>query len=88
MATKHFGWKLHFYDIPADLFSISMKSAMASIVSWVIAATFTRMSLLWFYKRMVDNTYIPWFHWSLIASQVLVISYGLVATTVTIFGCR
>lgn len=61
--------------------------AFAAKLLFVEAATFTRMSLIFFYYRLVRDTGIAWFSWVLHASMAFVVALGIAFTCIGIWLC-
>lgn len=62
-------------------------AAFTAKLLFVGAATFTRMSLIFFYYRLVRNSGIAWFRNVLHASMAFVVGLGIAFTIVGIFLC-
>lgn len=59
---KH-GWNRHEWDIPLDKIEGANIIAFIAKLTFVLAATCTRLSLCCFYYRLVRDTGITWFKW-------------------------
>ena len=63
LANQRFGWDRHIYDIPFDKYGSNLKIAFAAKLLFTAAATFTRLSLLTFYYRLVQDSEKRAFRW-------------------------
>lgn len=63
LANQSYGWDRHVWDIPFDRLEATSKIAMAAKLTFTAAATFTRLSLLCFYYRLVSDSGKQWFKW-------------------------
>lgn len=61
--------------------------AFAAKLLFVGASTFTRLSLVCFYYRLVGDTGISWFTWVLHASMAFNIAIGIAFTCIGIWLC-
>ncbi|KAK5148889.1 hypothetical protein LTR04_000378 [Oleoguttula sp. CCFEE 6159] len=55
LANTRYGWNRHVWDIPLDLFTNSGIIAFVAKIAFTLAATFTRISLLCFYYRLIKD---------------------------------
>ncbi|KAK5108050.1 hypothetical protein LTR62_008824 [Meristemomyces frigidus] len=60
-AETTYGWNLHVWDIPVHLVTKANIIAFLAKLVFVLAATFTRLSLCAFYYRLVQDSGIMWF---------------------------
>jgi hypothetical protein len=65
LANRSYGWDRHVYDIPYPKLVPAQKIAMAAKVIFTTAATFTRLSLLLFYYRLIADGGSTWFRWAI-----------------------
>lgn len=62
--------------------------AFIAKLTFVLASTFTRLSLLLFYYRLIRDSGIKWFHWVLHASLAFNITVGVTFGCFAIFLCE
>lgn len=55
---------------------------------WTTAATFTRLSLICFYYRLIKDSGIRWFVWVLHASVVWQVALCITFVCLTVFLCE
>ena len=77
----------HVYDIPLDKIAPTAKIAMAAKIMFTCAASFTRLSLLFFYYRLVQDTGKRWFLWAIHANVAFTIAIFITFFFLSIFQC-
>ncbi|KAF4550271.1 Hypothetical protein D9617_18g034620 [Elsinoe fawcettii] len=87
IANQLYGWDRHIWDLPFSLYPPSLITAMAGKILFTLAATFTRISLIFFYYRLIHDAHLKWFRWVLHASIVWTIAVGVVFIFLSIFIC-
>jgi hypothetical protein len=88
LANKEYGWDRHVYDIPFTKLAPTSKIAMAAKVIFVCAATFTRLSLLFFYYRLVEDSGKKLFLWTVHANVAFSIGIFISFIPVAIWQCN
>ncbi|ORY02462.1 hypothetical protein BCR34DRAFT_591903 [Clohesyomyces aquaticus] len=88
IANESYGWSRHIYDIPFTQFAPTLKIGMAAKLMFVSAATFTRMSLLFFYYRLVTDSGKLLFTWAIHASVAFQVTIFIVFIFIGIFQCN
>lgn len=61
LANTRYGWNRHLWDVPVTVLQNANIIAFVAKIMFTLAATFTRLSLLCFYFRLVKDTNIKWF---------------------------
>lgn len=87
LANRRYGWDRHVWDVKPTLYQNASIVAFAAKLLYVEAATCTRMSLIFFYYRLVRDSGIAWFAWVLHASMFFVVGLGIAFTLLGIFLC-
>lgn len=87
-AGISYGWDLHVWDVPIERFQPASICAFVAKIMFTMAATFTRVSLILFYYRLVKDTNIIWFRWVLHASMIWTICVCLTFNGITVFQCK
>lgn len=87
LANVDYGWDRHIWDLRVDQFAPAMKMAFAAKMIFSAAATFTRLSLLTFYYRLVQDSSIRWFRWILHVSTFINAMTLPFLVLITIFQC-
>lgn len=88
LATTHYGWDRHVYDIRVDQYPGTMKLAMSSTVLFTAAASFTRLSLFCFYYRLVADSGSHWFKWVIHVNVAYTVCTFFATNYVAIFTCH
>ncbi|KAF3911295.1 hypothetical protein ABW21_db0201130 [Orbilia brochopaga] len=72
------GYGLHIYDVPHHLRTKSLEYAWANMLLYCIAVTFTKISILCFYLRLVPSGIFRKLTWlTMVAVVALGVAYGL-----------
>ena len=87
LANQAYGWNLHEWDMSATIIPGANKIAFVAKLMFTLAATFTRLSLICFYYRLVKDSGITWFNSVLHASVAWTIAVGISFAFETIFLC-
>jgi len=87
LANQEYGWNRHIWDVrPTTIQNANIVAFVAKLL-FVEAATFTRISLICFYYRLVRDSGIEWFRWVLHASMIIVVAMGIAFTCLGIWLC-
>lgn len=65
LANEEYGWNRHEWDLSPNMIVGANKIAMVAKLMFTFAATFTRISLICFYYRLVKDSGLGWFNWIL-----------------------
>lgn len=87
LANEDYGWDRHEWDIPITMIPAANKIAFVAKLMFTFAATFTRLSLLCFYYRLVKDSGILWFRWVLHASVALALAVCILFVCETVWLC-
>ncbi|PVI02321.1 hypothetical protein DM02DRAFT_488688, partial [Periconia macrospinosa] len=87
LANKRLGWDRHIYDIPLTSIAANLKVAMAAKILFVAASTFTRLSILFFYYRLVNDSSEKIFRWIVHFNVALNMAMFVAFTCVGLFQC-
>lgn len=88
ISNGAYGFSRHIWDIPLSWWPPNIVCDFIAKISFALAATFTRFSVLCFYKRLVINSGIRWFKYVLIACHLFVAALCISLVLPMIFGCR
>jgi hypothetical protein len=55
IASARYGWDRHVWDIPFSLMSTSLKYGLVFQITFGLASAFTKLSLLWFCRRIIGD---------------------------------
>ncbi|KAH8702550.1 integral membrane protein [Talaromyces proteolyticus] len=90
LADARYGWDRHIWDVPMEWMPNSLKCRMTFQITFSLASTLTKISLLWFCRRILGNAISGPFrnlNYSLIASMVFLAMLSLAFIFVTLFNC-
>ncbi|KAH7126850.1 hypothetical protein B0J11DRAFT_287720 [Dendryphion nanum] len=87
LANRNFGWDRHIYDIPLTQIEPTLKIGMAAKVLFVAAASFTRLSLLSLYYRLVYNARIRGYIWAIHANTAFTVAIFIAFVFLAVFLC-
>ncbi|KAF2656699.1 hypothetical protein K491DRAFT_691741 [Lophiostoma macrostomum CBS 122681] len=88
LANIDYGWDRHVYDIVPTKIEPTLKIAMAAKIMFTSAATFTRLSLLCFYYRLIHDSGKQLVLWTIHANVALSIGIFVTFICLTIFQCH
>lgn len=91
LAAQVWGWDRHIWDIPMSWLPTVQKLNLAFQVQFSVSSSFTKLSLLWFCKRLIGTGakgLYRTYYWVLVASMVFVGVCCILFELVSIFQCR
>ncbi|KAF2476573.1 uncharacterized protein BDR25DRAFT_375541 [Lindgomyces ingoldianus] len=88
LANQVYGWNRHIYDVPFTKIAATLQIAMAAKVIFTAAATFTRLSLLCFYYRLVHDSSKKIFTWAVHANVAFQVAIFISFVCLSIFQCN
>lgn len=87
LANQAYGWNRHEWDLTEPMIIAAGKIAFVAKLMFTLAATFTRVSLICFYYRLVKDSGIQWFRWVLHASMVWTVAVCISFICETVWLC-
>ncbi|KAL9947859.1 hypothetical protein D7B24_008352 [Verticillium nonalfalfae] len=87
VASAHYGWGTHVWDVRPRLFPGSLKLALSSFVMFDLATSFTKLSMLALIYRLACQT-SKTVRFIVIVSMVLISASGLSFLLVSLLQCR
>lgn len=90
LADARYGWDRHIWDVPLTWMPSTLKCRMLFQIMFSLASTLTKISLLWFCRRILGNSISGPFrimNYSLIASMVFLGMLSLAFIFVTFLNC-
>ncbi|KAK3113861.1 hypothetical protein LTR53_008436 [Teratosphaeriaceae sp. CCFEE 6253] len=87
LANEAYGWNRHEWDFTPEMIVGANKVAFAAKLMFTLAATFTRLSLICFYYRLVKDSGLRWFTWVLHASLAWTVAVCLTFLAEVIWLC-
>lgn len=89
LATEQWAWNRHIWDVPLPWLSTVQKLNLAFQILFSLSSSFTKISLLWFCRRLLGagkGNYVL-FNWAFIGSMVFVGLSCTLFTIISIFQC-
>ena len=84
LANRHYGWNRHMWDVEVGMIEHANIIAYVAKVMFTLASSFTRLSFIFLYYRLVKDTQIRWYmvtlHINLAFNIGILISFVLIAT--------
>jgi hypothetical protein len=87
LANERYGWNRHEWDIPFTMVPGANIIAFVAKLMFTFASTFTRISLICFYYRLVKDSGICWFRWILHISMAWTVAVCISFVCETIWLC-
>ncbi|KAF2088817.1 hypothetical protein K490DRAFT_38175, partial [Saccharata proteae CBS 121410] len=88
LADRQYYWDRHVWDVPLQSIKGVLIIAFIAKLVFVYAATFTRLSLLCFYYRLVQDSDINWFRWAVHVSVIFNVVLCIIFTCFGIWLCQ
>ncbi|KAJ5833717.1 hypothetical protein N7474_002028 [Penicillium riverlandense] len=90
IATEEWGWNRHIWDIPPAWLSTVQKLNLCFQIMFSMASGFTKISLLWFCRRLLGASKgnFMLFNWAFIGAMVFVGLSCATFTLISIFQCN
>lgn len=88
LGTIKYGWSRHVYDVPFDQLVLGLKLTMALECLFGVSCALTKLSLLFFTRKMIfgiNSKILKWLVWITIA---VVAAEMVIFCIVVIFTCR
>jgi hypothetical protein len=87
MANKSYGWDRHIWDVPLTSVQTASILAFCAKLTFVCASNFTRLSLIFLYYRLVKESTIKWYRWSIHFGLIFNIMVFVILLFIGVFGC-
>ncbi|USW48445.1 hypothetical protein Slin15195_G017640 [Septoria linicola] len=88
LANRRYGWDRHIWDVRYTIIQSANIVAFTAKLLFVGASTFTRISLICFYYRLIKDSGITWFNNVLHASMFFIVGLGIAFTCIGIWLCN
>lgn len=88
LANASYGWDRHLWDMPFNLFTPASICAFVAKIQFAMAATMTRISLILFFYRLVQDSNTRKYRWVLHAGIMWNILVCLAFVLMTVFLCQ
>jgi hypothetical protein len=87
LAVANYGWDHHEWDLNPNVIQATSICAFASKLTYILASTFCRLSLVCFYYRLVRDSSIKWFYKILHVELAINAALGVAFLLMTVFAC-
>lgn len=87
LANVHYGWNRHIWDVRLDQYTNASLIAMIAKILFTLAATFTRVSLICFYFRLIRDSGHKKFILALWFSMAWQIALCITFVSLSVFIC-
>lgn len=65
LANRNYGWNRHMWDVETNMIQHANIIAFVAKIMFTLASTFTRLSLIFLYYRLIRDTQLRWYSWTL-----------------------
>ncbi|KAK3722931.1 hypothetical protein LTR37_002076 [Vermiconidia calcicola] len=87
LACEKYGSNRHTWDVELDKIENGVKIAWLSEISFLISTCSTKVSVLLFYRRLVQGTFSKKWRWATIAGMVFTMTYTVVLIIILLVNC-
>lgn len=87
MANSSYGWDRHIWDVPLTKVEGASILAFCAKLTFVCASNFTRLSLIFLYYRLIKESTVKWYRWSIHFGLIFNTAIFIVLLFIGIFGC-
>lgn len=87
LANQSYGWDRHTWDVPAHAIQGAAILAFCAKLAFVLASCFTRLSLIFLYYRLIQESTIKWYRWSIHFGLFFNMAVFVSLVFVGVFGC-
>lgn len=87
LANRHYGWDRHMWDVRPDMIQNANIIAFTAKLMFTFASSFTRLSLIFLYYRLIRETTIRWYTWALHFGLAFNIAVLVSFVSLTVFQC-
>ena len=87
LANRNYGWNRHLWDVPVHMIEQANRIAFVAKIMFTLASSFTRLSLIFLYYRLIRDTSLRWYSWALHASLAFNIVILISFVLLVVFTC-
>ena len=87
LANRNYGWNRHMWDVELDMIERANIIAFVAKIMFTLASSFTRLSLIFLYYRLVRDTQFKWYAWTLHANLAFNICLLIAFILMIVFTC-
>jgi hypothetical protein len=87
LANRSYGWNRHMWDVEVTTIQNANIIAFVAKIMFTLASSFTRLSLIFLYYRLVRDTSFRWYAWTLHINLALNICILISFILMVVFTC-
>lgn len=87
LANRNYGWNRHMWDVEISMIQNANIIAFIAKIMFTLASSFVRLSLIFLYYRLVKDTQIRWYAWTLHINLAFNIIILIVFVLLVVFTC-
>jgi hypothetical protein len=87
LANRNYGWNRHLWDVPVHMIEEANRIAFVAKIMFTFASSFTRLSLIFLYYRLIRDTNLRWYSWALHCSLAFNIMIIISFVLLVVFSC-
>lgn len=87
LANRKYGWDRHVWDVPVSMIQSANIVAFVAKLLFTFASTFTRLSLIFLFYRLIKDTNLRWYAWALHFNLALNVGILITFIFLTTFNC-
>jgi hypothetical protein len=87
LANRNYGWNRHLWDVPVHMIEQANRIAFVAKIMFTLASSFTRLSLIFLYYRLIRDTNLRWYSWALHSSLAFNIMIIISFVLLVVFTC-
>ena len=87
LANRSYGWNRHMWDVEIGMIEHANIIAFAAKIMFTLASSFTRLSLIFLYYRLVKDTQFRWYAITLHVNLAFNLCVLIAFVLLVVFGC-
>jgi hypothetical protein len=87
LANRNYGWNRHLWDVPVHMIEEANRIAFVAKIMFTLASSFTRLSLIFLYYRLIRDTNLRWYSWALHSSLAFNVMIIISFVLLVVFTC-
>lgn len=87
VATEDFGMNRHVWDIEIPHLTTIQKLNLSFQIMFSLSSSFTKLSLLWFCRRLIGKGHLTLYNWAFTSAMIFVGASSLLFTLISVFQC-
>jgi hypothetical protein len=87
LANRSYGWNRHMWDVEVSRVQHANIIAFIAKIMFTLASSFTRLSLIFLYYRLIRDTRLRWYAWTLHANLAFNLCILISFILLVVFAC-